>query len=103
MPIYLSWIAAMTDQSGCMPRLICIFAGHTYYVGPCRVAQSLGVNVSECRYVSNCRSRGHKFDPVPFTYFCGEFLEPFSSLPLIQEGLISVTSESMCTKYWLTA
>ena len=23
----------------------------------------------------------------------------FSSLPLIQEGLLSVTSESMCTKY----
>ena len=24
-------------------------------------------------------------------------------LPLIQEGLLSVTRESMCTKYWLTA
>ena len=24
-------------------------------------------------------------------------------LPLIQEGLLSITSESMCTKYWLTA
>ena len=24
-------------------------------------------------------------------------------LPLIQEGLLSVTSHSMCTKYWLTA
>ena len=24
-------------------------------------------------------------------------------LPLIQEGLLSVTSESMCTKYWLTS
>ena len=24
-------------------------------------------------------------------------------LPLIQEGQLSVTSESMCTKYWLTA
>ena len=24
-------------------------------------------------------------------------------LPLIQEGLLSVTSESMCTEYWLTA
>ena len=31
------------------------------------------------------------------------FLQPFSSLPLIQEGLLSVTSESMCTKYWLNA
>ena len=24
-------------------------------------------------------------------------------LPLIQEGELSVTGESMCTKYWLTA
>ena len=24
-------------------------------------------------------------------------------LPLIQEGLLSVTSESMCMKYWFTA
>ena len=24
-------------------------------------------------------------------------------LPLIQEGQLSVTGESMCTKYWLTA
>ena len=23
-------------------------------------------------------------------------------LPLIQEGLLSVTSESLCTEYWLT-
>ena len=30
------------------------------------------------------------------------FLRSFSSLLLIQEGLLSVTSESMCTKYWLT-
>ena len=25
-----------------------------------------------------------------------------SSLPLIQDGLLSVTSKSMCMKYWLT-
>ena len=25
------------------------------------------------------------------------------SLPLLQEGQLSVTGESMCTKYWLTA
>ena len=24
-------------------------------------------------------------------------------LPLIQEGLLSVTSKSICTEYWLTA
>ena len=30
------------------------------------------------------------------------FIQPFSSLLQIQEGLLSVTSESRCTKYWLT-
>ena len=30
----------------------------------------------------------------------GRFL---SLLPLFQEGQLSVTGESMCTKYWLTA
>ena len=29
-------------------------------------------------------------------------LRPFSFLKPIQEGLLLVTSESMCTKYWLT-
>ena len=32
-----------------------------------------------------------------------QFLRPFSSISLIQEGLLSVTRESVCTKYWLTA
>ena len=50
--------------------------------------------VSDCRCVSDCRSRGREFDSS---------LDPFSSLLLIQEGLLSVTSESMCTKYWLTS
>ena len=31
------------------------------------------------------------------------FLRPFCSIQLIQEGLLLVTSESMCTKYWLAA
>ena len=30
-------------------------------------------------------------------------MQPFSSLPLIQVGLLSVRSESMCTKYCLAA
>ena len=31
-----------------------------------------------------------------------EIISKVILLPLIQEGLLSVTSESMCTKYWLT-
>ena len=55
-----------------------------YLPGP--VAQSVA---------SDCRSRGHKFEPGLIPYIC--------LYPLIQKGLLSVTSESMCTKYWLTA
>ena len=47
--------------------------------------------------------------PGPVPYFCGDWSwnnfyghsPPFHWI--IQEGLLSVTSESMCTKYWLTA
>ena len=66
-------------------------------------------NVSGYRCVSDCRSRGHEFDPGPVPYFRGDnswnhfygHSPPFRWT--IQEGLLSVTSESMCTKYWLTA
>ena len=42
------------------------------------------------------------------TYFCGDIYHEVISmvilpLPLIQEGQISVSGKSMCTKYWLTA
>ena len=52
---------------------------------------------------------GREFDPGPVPYFRGDWSwnnfyghsHPFRWI--IQEGLLSVTSESMCTKYWLTA
>ena len=43
-----------------------------------------------------CKSRGQGFDTRS-----GHILSFL--LPLIQEGQLSVTGESMCTKYWLTA
>ena len=66
-------------------------------------------NVSGHRCVSDCRSRGREFDPGPVPYFRGDWSwnnfyghsPPFRWF--IQEGLSSVTSESMCTNYWLTA
>ena len=66
-------------------------------------------NVSGYRYVSDCRSRGREFDHGPVPYFRGDWSwnniychsPPFRWF--IQEGLLSVTSESMCTNYWLTA
>ena len=66
-------------------------------------------NVSGYRCVSDCNSRGREFDPGPVPYFRGDWSwnnfyghsPPFCWF--IQEGLLSVTSESMCTNYWLSA
>ena len=56
---------------------------------------------------SDCRSRGRKFHPGEVPYPKEIDYEIISTvillLLLIQEGLLSVTSESMCTKYWLSA
>ena len=49
---------------------------------------------------SDCWSRGCEFNPSLAPYFCGD-CEIFSMailLPLIQEGLVSVTSKIMCTQ-----
>ena len=78
---------------------IAIFTGPRSTVG----------NVSGYRCVSDCRSRGREFDPGQVPYFRGDWSwnnfyghsPPFRWF--IQEGLFSVTSESMCTNYWLTA
>ena len=61
------------------------------------------------RWESDCRSRGRVFDPGLVPYFPGDWSwnNSYYHFPpfwwIIQEGLLSVTSESMCTKYWLTA
>ena len=75
------------------------------YTGP----RSAVGNVSGYRCVSDCRSRDREFDSGPVPYFRGDWSwnnfyghsSPFRWF--IQEGLLSVTSESMCTNYWLTA
>ena len=41
---------------------------------------------------SSIPTRSHTFLEIDTSFYC-----------IIQEGLLSVTSESMCTKYWLTA
>ena len=47
--------------------------------------------------MSDCRSRGREFNPSPSHTFAEIdheiILQPFSSLPLIQEGLLSLTNE----------
>ena len=65
--------------------------------------------MSDNRCKSDCRSRGFEFDPGLVTYFRGDWSwnNFYSHSPpfrwIIQKWLLSVTSESMCTKYWLTA
>ena len=52
----------------------------------------------------DCRSRDSKFDPAKSHTFVEIDHEIISTvillLPLIQEGMLSVTRESMCTTYW---
>ena len=66
-------------------------------------------NVSGKKCQSDCRSRGCEFDLGQVPYFRGDLLwnNFYSHSPIfhwiIQEGLFSVTCESMCMKYWLTA
>ena len=75
-----------------------------------RIRQSRAVgNMSWNRCESDCRSRGGEVDPGPVPYFHGDWLwnDFYCHSPrfrwIIQEGLLSVTSESMCMKYWLTS
>ena len=51
-------------------------------------------NTGHCTRHSSFAVLGVNAQAFPF----GPFL-----LPLFQEGQLSVTGESMCTKYWLTA
>ena len=77
----------------------------TGFTGPCSAVGNMSGNRCE----SDFRSRDLEFDPRPVPYFRGDWSwnnfyghsPPFRWI--IQEGLLSVTSESMCTKYWLTA
>ena len=87
------------NQHACWPFVT------QYCTGP----RSAVGHVSGNRCESDCRSRGREFDPGPVPYFRGDWSgnkfyghsPPFRWI--IQEGLLSVTSESMCRKYWLTA
>ena len=88
---------------------VALFIAKSKFHLNCTGPHSAVGNVSGNRCESDCRSRGREFDPGPVPYFRGDWSwnnfyghsPPFRWI--IQEGLFSVTSESMCTKYWLTA
>ena len=72
------------------------------FTGPC---SAVG-NVSGYRCMSDCRSRGREFDPSPVPYFRGDWSGNnfyVHSPPFHLIIQLSVTSESMRTKYWLTS
>ena len=48
--------------------------------------------------MSSILAQSHFFVEIDHEITCKDIL----LLPLIQEGLLSVISESKCTKYWLT-
>ena len=61
-------------------------------------------NMSDCIYVSGCRSRGRKFDPGLVPYFRGDwswnnFYNHSPPFHWFKKSCLSVTSKSMCTKY----
>ena len=48
-------------------------------------------NMSGYRCESDCKSRGHEFDPGPVQYFRGDFLRSFTSLPLNHSSRVVVS------------
>ena len=68
-----------------------------FRTGP--VKQSIARPIADSGVVSLVLVRSHTFVTIDYEIFSAVILH----LPLIQEGLLSVIRESMCTKYWLTA
>ena len=66
---------------------------------PGLIAQSVARLIADPGVVSLIPARSHTFVEIDNEIFSMDIL----LLPLIQEGLVSVISESMCTKYWLNA
>ena len=71
-----------------------LYKAHT---GP--VAQSIARPMADPRVVSLILTWSHTFAETDHEIFSMVVL----LLPQTKEGLVSVTSESMCKKYWLTA
>ena len=73
-------------------------------ISPCCIKCNLASLHSTVSKVSDCRSKDHKFEPQSSHITLME-IEIISMVILlqIQEELLSVTDESIITKYWLTA
>ena len=60
--------------------------------------QSVASPIEDPGVMSSIRALSHTFVEID----CERFSTVILLLPLICEGLVSVTSKSMCTEYWLT-
>ena len=70
---------------------------HSSLTGPC---SAVGSNpLADSKVTSLIQAQSHTFVKIENEIISLVIL----LLLLIQEGLLSVASESMCTKYWLTA
>ena len=89
------WYSELPGKLECIVVLTFINSG-----GPGRLAQSVTCLATDAYLTadpgvaSSIPARSHTFVEIDHS-------PPFRWI--IQEGLLSVTSESMCTKYWLTA
>ena len=96
---YLKWALCQILSLFSLLNVITKFSGPRSAVG----------NVSGNRCESDCRSRDREFNPGLVQCFPGDWSwnNFYGHSPpirwIIQEGLLSVTRESVCTKYWLTA
>ena len=77
------WIIILTTQQNLL--------------GP--VAQSVASQTADTGVASSNTARSHTFVEIDREIISTVVL----LIPLIREGLLSVTGESMCTKYWITA
>ena len=82
----------MADLSDPVP----VHSGQVRNTGPCSAVSYM----SSCRNMSDCRSGGREFDPA-WSHAFMEIDHEIISMVILPPS--TVTSESMCTKYWLTA
>ena len=71
------------------------FPGESRFARSGRIVQSIKSPTADPGVTSLTQTRSHTIDH--------EIISTVIFLPLIQEGLLSVKSESMCRKYWVTA
>ena len=88
----------LTIMNSCIYQMFAVFGQKKVIlvIKPDHVAQS----VTCLQIQSRVRSRPGPI--LSWRLIMKSFVRPFSYLQLIQESMLSVTSESMCTKYWLT-